>query len=205
MPYALRQETLENVGVLEQSTRLLFRLWSSRDMQMHWTLKSCTGQLSLCLVRRECRSPGKGSGCVHRWQLAQPMGNRGFFSTHTILAARLIPGLTLMGQERDLYIMTSESHPRESHLATFFSTESEAHLSTGPVSHWAPNKNRYSGWEDAEGKSSVWGLENRMEEKKNSEKAKIRRLLEVHNLFRNSNNYHTYELRLGCYKMKEII
>ena len=33
-----------------------------------------------------------------------------------------------MGQERDLYIMTSESHPRESHLATFSSTESEAPL-----------------------------------------------------------------------------
>lgn len=37
-----------------------------------------------------------------------------------------------------------------------------------------------------------------MEEQKNSERPRSRRLLEVYNLFRNGNNYH-HELRLGCF------
>ena len=80
------------------------------------------------------------------------------------------------GQERDLYIMTLGSHPRESQLATFSSTESEAHLSTGPVSaqsFQSPNKNRQPRSEDIEGKPPTRKSENRMEERKNSEKTKI--------------------------------
>ena len=140
-------------------------------MQVGWTLKSCTGQLSLCIVERECQPLGRNSGCVPRWYLAQPTGNWGFFSTHTVLAAR-----PMEGQERDLYIMTLGSHPRESQLATFSSTESEAHLSTGPVSaqsFQSPNKNRQPRSEDIEGKPPTRKSENRMEERKNSEKTKI--------------------------------
>lgn len=63
--------------------------------------------------------------------LAKPMGNWGFFSAHTILAARLIVPNQNIDIDRpkikDIQIMTFGSHPRESHLATF-STKSEAHL-----------------------------------------------------------------------------
>lgn len=46
-----KAEQLERVGVWRPSTRLLLmlRLWGSKVIQVHWILRSCDGQLPLCV------------------------------------------------------------------------------------------------------------------------------------------------------------